>query len=696
MPDRVFYNAHHSPIGAFATFTLGYPGASGGFGIGLEHPAGEPVYVGYEDEEGVYQALPFFEGAEDETSRFTGRSSGEGETQKLRAIPREQVRRYLGAATDTWVTPDFELRILSPVRSIPEPESAGEEALKAVLAPVVLAEVTLDNTRGQRTRNVFFGYAGSDRYSGMRRLDHTMGRRFVGVGQGRETAIVTGDPDTRSGLGFDPLQIFEPAHEWNSDCMLGKVGLVVGAVPPGEKRTYQFALCFHRAGIVTTGLEGSYYYQRFFDNIESVAAFAIQHFEQYSAWAREADGRLMSPHLSADQRFLLAQSIHSYYGATQLLEVEGKPVWIVAEGEYRMMNTFDLTVDQLFYELRMNPWTVKNVLDLYSARYSYTDQVSFPSSKKRYEGGISFTHDMGVANQFSPPGRSSYERAGTSECFSHMTHEELVNWLLCALCYIKQSGDRSWRRENTERIRECLESMGNRDHPDRAKRDGVMSLDSSRCAGESEITTYDSLDPALGQARGNLYLAVKCWAAYLLLHNHYLETGDTGPAEEALGQALLAADTIASAADENGLLPAILGEETAGKVIPVIEGLVFPLVMGYRDALDPEGPFGKMLQVLEAHFRKVLVPGVCLFEDGGWKISSASDNSWLSKIFLCQHVARKLFGLPHDSSADRAHVHWLVRPESGFYAFSDQIHAGVAKGSRYYPRGVTSILWLDE
>ena len=25
----------------------------------------------------------------------------------------------------------------------------------------------------------------------------------------------------------------------------------------------------------------------------------------------------------------------------------------------------------------------------------------------------------------------------------------------------------------------------------------------------------------------------------------------------------------------------------------------------------------------------VLKPGLCLFEDGGWKLSSTSDNSWL-------------------------------------------------------------------
>jgi hypothetical protein len=30
MAHNQFFNAHHSPVGAFASFTLGFPGASGG------------------------------------------------------------------------------------------------------------------------------------------------------------------------------------------------------------------------------------------------------------------------------------------------------------------------------------------------------------------------------------------------------------------------------------------------------------------------------------------------------------------------------------------------------------------------------------------------------------------------------------------------------------------------------------------
>lgn len=62
-----------------------------------------------------------------------------------------------------------------------------------------------------------------------------------------------------------------------------------------------------------------------------------------------------------------------------------------------------------------------------------------------------------------------------------------------------------------------------RDHPVPEERDGIMSCDSSRTQGGAEITTYDSLDKSLGQARDSLYLGGKAWAAYVLLNKIFAE-----------------------------------------------------------------------------------------------------------------------------------------------------------------------------
>ncbi|MCL6617706.1 MAG: glycoside hydrolase family 52 protein, partial [Anoxybacillus ayderensis] len=480
---------------------------------------------------------------------------------------------------------------------------------------------------------------------------------------------------------------------------LGKVGALIMDIPAGQKKTYRFAVCFYRGGYVTAGIDTSYFYTRFFRNIEDVGLYALEQAEVLKELSFRSNELTEKEWLSDEQKFMMAHAIRSYYGNTQLLENDGRPIWVVNEGEYRMMNTFDLTVDQLFFELKMNPWTVKNVLDLYVERYSYEDRVRFPGEDTEYLGGISFTHDMGVANTFSRPHYSSYELYGISGCFSHMTHEQLVNWVLCAAVYIEQTNDLEWRDNRLTILEKCLESMVHRDHPDREMRNGIMGLDSTRTMGGAEITTYDSLDVSLGQARNNLYLAGKCWAAYVALEKLFRDVGNEELATLAGEQAEKCAATIVSHVTDDGYIPAVIGEGNDSKIIPAIEGLVFPYFTNCHEALKEDGRFGEYIQALHNHLRYVLHEGICLFPDGGWKISSTSNNSWLSKIYLCQFIARRILGWKWDEQgkrADAAHAAWLTHPKLSIWSWSDQIIAGEISGSKYYPRGVTSILWLEE
>ncbi|PWH16121.1 MAG: hypothetical protein DDG60_04525, partial [Anaerolineae bacterium] len=94
------------------------------------------------------------------------------------------------------------------------------------------------------------------------------------------------------------------------------------------------------------------------------------------------------------------------------------------------------------------------------------------------------------------------------------------------------------------------------------------------------------------------------------------------------------------------------------------------------------------------HLETILKPGICLFDDGGWKLSSHSVNSWMSKIFLAQYVAEQVLDLPADSRADRAHADWW-RIGCPTNPGIDQIFAGTTpERNFFYPRAVTSYLWL--
>jgi hypothetical protein len=73
----------------------------------------------------------------------------------------------------------------------------------------------------------------------------------------------------------------------------------------------------------------------------------------------------------------------------------------------------------------------------------------------------------------------------------------------------------------------------------------------------------------------------------------------------------------------------------------------------------------------------------------------------MSKIAIFMHVTRKVFGLDKDPAvaevfkkADAAHVKWQT-VGSAYWACSDQIVSGEGKASRYYPRIITSALWID-
>jgi hypothetical protein len=71
----------------------------------------------------------------------------------------------------------------------------------------------------------------------------------------------------------------------------------------------------------------------------------------------------------------------------------------------------------------------------------------------------------------------------------------------------------------------------------------------------------------------------------------------------------------------------------------------------------------------------------------------------MSKIFLCQFVARQVLGMQDggaQAAADRAHADWWRIGCAG-HSVIDQVIAGGAPGEgSIYPRCVTAILWLEE
>lgn len=692
------FHAHHSPMGAHSSFTLGMFDAEGGLGLQLGQSAKQDIYIGYRSASGQFTYLPFFKRKESEMARYV--ATDENSEPNVRLLGKTDITREYLWATDRFRADGLTLELITPFCSMPDPATAPDEALKFATCPVTFLCLTFNNETDEAWKG-FFAIGSDNRWTPLHKSNGDSMRGFT---TSENLGMATFDAASTF-LDFDVEDALKCRHN-KPDFLLGPTAGMYIDIEPGESQTMVIALGFFVKDNATFNRETKYWYTQYFPRIKDALHYALEHQDAYLQVAAKRDAELESQtHLNDEQKFLIAHATRSYYGSTELLSDGGSPLWVINEGEYQMMNTFDLTVDMLFFEMRFNPWTVRNVLEQYVERYRYYDEVFDPSDpSKLYPGGISFTHDMGVKNAFSPRGYSSYEIAGLDRlCFSYMTCEELTNWVLCAGVYFAKTSDRDFIIRHQGILVDCLNSLLNRDHPDHDKRNGLMSFESSRMLeGEphkiaGEITTYDSLDHSLGQARENIYLGGKCWASYLALEHMLKQLGNDTNAEQAKLAAQRAAQTLTSGYDETlGYIPAVLVEGNTSAIIPAIEALVYPYEMGLVAATQEDGPYGEYIRTLKQHFANIHNKGMCLYEDGAWKLSSSADNSWMSKICLCQYVADTILGIDRDdaaAAADKAHGRWQ-REGSKASACSDQFTSGIARGSLYYPRIVTNILWM--
>lgn len=684
------FHAQHAPMGAHSSFTVGMFGAEGGMALEKGGPAESGVFVGYRSASGNVCCLPFFKDVSNDAVRYS--ASENGRQPGMVIFGETEVSREYHWATDRFLAPGVDFRIASPFFPIPDPAVAPAEALKFASCPATILTLTVENDSSEAWEG-FFALENHRLWSA---LPADSGLKGF-TSRGEMGFACRGD--VRGFSDFNIERALGGRHTTPA-FMLGPVAGIRFTVPAGQVRSVHLVLGYFVSGHASFNQPSAYEYTRHFVDLQDVLAYAVEHRPRYLEEAEARDRELDALPISDSRKFLLCHATRSYYGSTEWLTTSsGEPLWVVNEGEYLMMNTLDLTVDMMFFELRFNPWTVRNVLEQFVERYAYVDDVFAPENPRElFPGGLSFTHDMGVANHFSPPGFSSYECSGRDRlCFSYMTCEQLTNWILCAGVYTAKTGDSEFLERHRDLLVQCFESLLNRDHPEPTRRNGLMSFESSRTQGGGEITTYDSLDHSLGQARNNVYLGGKCWASYVALAELLSRLGEDDRAKEAEAAAQRCAATLEAAFDEDlGFVPAVLEGGNRSAIIPAAEALVYPWEMGLRDAVAVDGPYGGYLRMLRRHVRHVLKPGVCLYDDGAWKLSSSADNSWMSKICLNQYVVREILGIEYggEDEADAAHVRWEVEG-SEFFACSDQFASGKPIGSRYYPRIVTSILWWN-
>ena len=395
-----------------------------------------------------------------DAERFSQEDEADSSTSGTLVFDEQHIKRSYAWATDTFFAPGIEFSIRTPFDSIPDPSRADADSLKRASCPASFLELTIENTSDERWDG-FFALQGDSPWTPLSQrcdLKGMMTRDAMG--------FATSDPSVSEFIDFGIDQALGKTHK-TPNFLLGPIGGITFSVEAGASKTVQFVVGYHKAGAVTFNRQAEYWYTQYFKSIESVFAYALDHYDAYTAAAENKDAELNASNLSEDQKFLVAHATRSYYGSTQWLSEAGKALWLVNEGEYLMINTLDLTVDMAFFELKFNPRTVRNVLEHFVSHYSYEDRIFAPGDLgKSYPGGISFTHDMGVGNHFSPKQFSCYECAGIDrKCFSYMTYEELTNWIITAGLYVQHTEDQSFVEAHAELLAQCLNSLLNRDHP---------------------------------------------------------------------------------------------------------------------------------------------------------------------------------------------------------------------------------------
>ena len=543
-----FFNVDHSPVGSWSSLIYGME-ASGGVQV-CKQPGGEGTLIPHE---GIIIAAK--NGASERVMPFTSKQSA---LPAGTLIADKEVVRTLGACTDAWTIPlGVNWTHYTPVWAMQDWRTASDEEKRRFVLPATYMQYHVDNRAGKEETQVLFslqqaaqraqGWDGFDGYV----VDHDS-----------SIAVKTGDAELLS--SEQAKAAFGVEGATSAFCI---------HVAPGTEKTVTFFIVQYRDGVITQFLDHPLKLMcaALYPDVNDVLKTAAGSLPAIIARCEEMDRKLAACGEDDERKFLSADALHSYQYNTILHATETRePIWAVIEGECSCINTFDLTVDHVFYELSMHPWTVRNELDHFLGTFSYTDELALPGQTARVPGGLGFCHDMGTRVNFS-------NRQKGAAYSTLMTQEELQNWIICSSLYWKVTGDNAWLEQNKATFKLALESMQRRDDVDPAKRDGITTYISNLGPKSGEITTYDAMDASLRSPSDSLYIAVKSFSCYAMLQPVFRQLGEDSAAQQAQAAEAYTAKGILSHWDEQRhSFPASFDAHPHSSIIAAIEGLAYP------------------------------------------------------------------------------------------------------------------------
>jgi hypothetical protein len=629
----------HAPVGSWSSLSFGTPHR--GAALCQESPTpteNADLLVAVSRGPGQTSCLPFV------TAAPAGWST----------VDPAAITRTLTPCVDTFAAEvsgaALTFRVYTPHSSRPNPKRA--RSLQVATAPGLLLEITLDNSNSDSPATAFLGL--NWKAPGFLRPLDWSSRLLCGIALANRWALAATPvaKEIFSIVGSDLTHALESASP--STLPDASVGGIAFKVAPRSTRTVLFSLAFHQAS-ATSGLDSRYLYTTYFQRVEAAASFILASAARLKESCHTFDTRI-SADVDPARLALFSAAIRQYDACTQLVDSANTPYFSILSGPRAWRNPIDAATDHLPWELFRNPWVVRNIFDLYTASYSYADQVTFAGdSGEMRDGGMALCHDMGIADAYSPTTTSAAERANTRGPSGFLTSESVLSAVYLLTSYALTADDNPWAKTRLPFARELLVSMENRDHHDPAQRNGILKAESILCGPRgAESTTFASVDDALGVSHGSAYIAAKTFCACILLTTYFQNNNDLHSADYAYAMAQKTATTLAASFDEaTSLFPVNIYSPSPAASLALLEPFAVPTYLGLTSTLAEYFP--SLIEKLKRHAIAALKPGVCLDPaTGGLKLASHTAASLPGKLASIHYVLENLLDLDLSAEAPNA------------------------------------------
>ena len=370
--------------------------------------------------------------------------------------------------------------------------------IKLSTAPFFYIDVEVSNVgKGTAEGSILVAlegiFAGNDRKGRgeLYRRDRLVGCRFKSAAAADETEVLATDRDGISyAIGDHQKKLyadFAAAGElrntifplstkcFSCGALSWKFKLPANGV---KKKVFILAGYFPAAALNIKGTGSSFLYTKYFKNVDEVLSYARSERNQIQKRSEFFEHTLAASSVPGYLKQLIAFSFQSYVANTWWVRRGRRDWYSVWEGSCRFHSTIDVAYNAEIFSLLLWPELLKRQLDEWS-EFPINDYLAHDTGDDLKIFGQAYEHDMPV--------------------------EECTNFLLLLYAYWNFTGDHAPVQQHHALVKRLLRYLMNVDADD----DGLPDIPAA------VLNTFDDASVAVQGSKNQIYLGVKCLAAFV-------------------------------------------------------------------------------------------------------------------------------------------------------------------------------------